>query len=54
MNFACFALSSVMALKGNLKPAKSSFVKLVVEFRALGLSLLSTMFIDDVLRKRGS
>ena len=54
MNLACSALSSVMALKGNLKPGKSSFVKLVLESRELRLSLLSTMLIDVVLRKRGS
>ena len=54
MNLACFALSSVMALKGNLKPAKSSSVKLVLEFRELGLSLFSTMFIDFVSTRRGS
>lgn len=51
INIASFALSSVMALKGNLKPAKSSFVKLVFESRELGLSLFSTMFIDFVLTR---
>ena len=43
-----------MALKGNLKPGKSSFVKLVLESRERRLSLLSSMIIDVVLTRRGS